>query len=149
MYAEPGAQLGRNRNRQLRRRHLQQRRQHRDRELDIYATKRQPERRGHSPTATVKLRSTIVSDPIGGANCAGLGPFTTQGYNLSDNTTGCGLLSGAPNYDLIAEPQLGPLQANGGPDRDGAAGGRRARRSTRASPAASPRTSAASRAQRT
>ena len=95
---DPGAQLGRNRNRQhpaapstttsAARRSTTRR---------SPPTKPHPKRRGQHPShrGTSSCAPTIVADPIGGANCAGPGHFTTQGYNLSD-TTGCGLLSGGP-----------------------------------------------------
>ncbi len=71
----------------------------------------------NAPTGTIKLQSTIVADPIGGANCAGAGPFLTQGYNLADaDIFSCGLdVNSSSHFDRFADPDLGPLAFNGGP----------------------------------
>ena len=60
---------------------------------------------------TSTLRNSIVSNNTG-ENCAGLGSTTSAGYNLDSDGT-CQL---AGSGDLAnTDPQLGPLQDNGGP----------------------------------
>ncbi len=66
-------------------------------------------------TGNIILKSTIVSDPLGGGqNCGGTGTglFVSQNFNLADDAS-CNLTGAAdqPNID----PELGSLQDNGGP----------------------------------
>jgi uncharacterized repeat protein (TIGR01451 family) len=58
---------------------------------------------------SVTVASSIVSGNTG-ANCAGT--VTTGGYNLDSDGT-CGLTAATDKNNV--DPQLGPLQANGGP----------------------------------
>ncbi len=59
---------------------------------------------------SVTLSASIVANSTGGPDCAGV---SDGGYNLADDTS-CGLSSA--NHDLPAtNPDLGPLQNNGGP----------------------------------
>ncbi len=59
---------------------------------------------------TVTLQNSIVANSTAGGNC--YGTMTSNGYNLSSDTT-CNF---AQNGDLNnTNPQLGPLQSNGGP----------------------------------
>ncbi len=63
---------------------------------------------------TATFRDTIVasSTAIPAGNCAGDGMFTSQGFNLESANT-CGF--SAADADLVnTDPQLGPLQNNGG-----------------------------------
>ena len=64
----------------------------------------------------VFLRNTIVSDGIGGANCAGLRPNPTNNnfVNNLDSGTSCGFGT-ASNSKSSANANLGALQDNGGP----------------------------------
>ncbi len=63
-------------------------------------------------TGTTTLRSSIVTDPLGVAsNCGADGDFVSAGYNLLGDAT-CGFVSGD---QIGSDPQLGPLQDNGGP----------------------------------
>jgi hypothetical protein len=65
---------------------------------------------------TVTLVNTIVASGSApaGSNCAGPGTFTSLGHNLEDTSPSqCGL--GASGDLVGANPQLGPLQDNGGP----------------------------------
>ena len=65
--------------------------------------------RAQNALSTVK--STIVADPVTGPNCTGAG-LTSQGFNLeSANSCGFGAATDQPGVD----PDLGPLQPNGGP----------------------------------
>ncbi len=68
------------------------------------------------PISVVNLRNTILAStlsPFGSANC--FGTLTSQGYNLVDDTTGC-VLDGNTTGNVIGlNPNLGPLQDNGGP----------------------------------
>ena len=58
------------------------------------------------------LRYVIVANSPSGDNCAGSGTLTSQGHNLDSGDT-CGF---AGPGDLVnMDPQLGPLQDNGGP----------------------------------
>jgi hypothetical protein len=59
---------------------------------------------------TATLQNTIVANSTSGGNCSGA--ITSNGYNLSSDST-CNL-SGAGDLNGI-DPQLGPLQNNGGP----------------------------------
>ncbi len=60
---------------------------------------------------TVKLQNSIVANSSSGGNCGGA-PVLSNGYNLSsDNTCNFGGSGDLNNTD----PQLGPLQYNGGP----------------------------------
>jgi hypothetical protein len=62
--------------------------------------------------ATLKVGGSIIANSTGG-NCANGGAFIDLGYNLSDDSS-CAF--SAANHDLIdTNPQLGPLQNNGGP----------------------------------
>ena len=59
---------------------------------------------------TLTLTSSIVAGPAP-SHCAGV-PVTSLGYNI-DSTTTCGLAG--PGDQSNTDPQLGPLQDNGGP----------------------------------
>lgn len=62
----------------------------------------------------ISIASTIITDPVSGANClaAGGGTITSHGHNL-DSANSCGFASAG---DVInANPLLRPLQNNGGP----------------------------------
>jgi hypothetical protein len=61
---------------------------------------------------TSTLTSTILSDPMGGGgNCAG-NAVTSGGFNMSSDSS-CALA--APTDAIDTDPDLGPLQDNGGP----------------------------------
>ncbi len=60
---------------------------------------------------SLTLRSSIVSNPLGGTNCAG-NPVGSAGYNIASNGS-CNLTETTDHPS--ANPQLGPLQDNGGP----------------------------------
>jgi hypothetical protein len=62
-------------------------------------------------TATVMLRNTVLAGT--GARCSG-NPLTSQGHNLSSDTT-CNLTQ--PTDKPGVDPMLGPLAANGGATR--------------------------------
>ncbi|HET6830042.1 MAG TPA: choice-of-anchor Q domain-containing protein [Solirubrobacterales bacterium] len=65
--------------------------------------------------AIFTVRSTIVSDPLGGeSNCqlAGAADFDSDGYNLADDDS-CGL-TGTEDQPST-NPDLGPLEVNDGP----------------------------------
>ena len=62
-----------------------------------------------SPQATETITNTIVSDPVGGANCDSGSVETDGGYNLVFPTACLGLTA------LNADPELQPLADNGGP----------------------------------
>ena len=66
-------------------------------------------------TATIQLHNTIISAGHGTANLTATrgGVFHSQGYNLSSDGGG-GFLTGTGDR-TNADPQLGPLQDNGGP----------------------------------
>jgi uncharacterized repeat protein (TIGR01451 family) len=70
----------------------------------------------------ITLDDTIVAGGtanggLGGANCGGPTGFTSNGYNLFDDTADNGAQCGANGTtDIVkADPKLGPLQNNGGP----------------------------------
>src|SRR5437870_7834442 len=58
------------------------------------------------------FRYVIVADSPSGDNCAGSGALTSQGHNL-DSGNACGFTG--PGDLVSVDPQLGPLQDNGGP----------------------------------
>jgi CSLREA domain-containing protein len=58
------------------------------------------------------FRYVIVADSPSGDNCAGGGTSTSQGHNLDSGNT-CGFTD--PTDLVNVDPQLGPLQDNGGP----------------------------------
>ncbi len=61
----------------------------------------------------VGLRDTIVSDPVGGANCSSVTSFfVSSGFNLASDTS-CALTQLSDQQNL--DPDLGPLADNGGP----------------------------------
>jgi len=63
--------------------------------------------------SALTLTGTIVADSASGGNCAYAGGTVIDGgYNLDSGTT-CALT--AATDENSADPQLGPLQANGGP----------------------------------
>ena len=63
------------------------------------------------PTTTLKM--SIVANGSPGQNCSGSLAITDAGYNL-DSGTSCGFST--PLGSLVStNPQLGPLQSNGGP----------------------------------
>lgn len=70
----------------------------------------------NSPGNTINFRNTIVA---GNTDSGGEGPdcsgtLTSQDYNLIQDTTGC-TLAGATAHNITAQnPNLGPLQNNGG-----------------------------------
>jgi chitodextrinase len=63
------------------------------------------------PTTT--LRMSIVADGVSGQNCSGSIAIVDGGYNL-DSSTSCGFSSARGSLNST-NPQLGALQANGGP----------------------------------
>ena len=71
--------------------------------------------------AGVKPRNTIIAKNIAasGADIAGAGPITSQGYNLIGSNDGANIISGTADQIGTAaspiDPLLGPLQDNGGP----------------------------------
>ncbi len=75
---------------------------------DLNDTQKQP----GPPTTT--LRMSIVANGVSGQNCSGSVAITDSGYNL-DTGTSCGF-STANGSLLSINPQLGPLQSNGGPN---------------------------------
>jgi hypothetical protein len=66
-------------------------------------------------TATVEIGNTILNAGASGANITNFnsGTVTSRGYNLSSDDAG-GLLTGTADQ-VNTNPQLGPLQDNGGP----------------------------------
>lgn len=64
----------------------------------------------------VGVRSTILANGDGSANCGGADTvFNSSGYNI-DSGTSCGLAAQGATGDLSStDPQLEPLAANGGP----------------------------------
>jgi len=65
-------------------------------------------------SATVTIGGTVLNAGASGANIFNdVGVFTSQGYNLS-NDSGAGFLS-ATGDQINTNPMLGPLQNNGGP----------------------------------
>jgi hypothetical protein len=79
-----------------------------------------PALRGRSLAAlaqasSLTVKASIVSGGISGANCSGSAAFTDGGYNV-DSGTSCGFLTANHSKDN-ANPNLGPLAANGGPTR--------------------------------
>ena len=61
--------------------------------------------------STVVLQNSIIANNSGG-NCSGAGAMTSNGYNLSSD----GTCSFSSTGDLNnTDPNLGPLQSNGGP----------------------------------
>jgi len=69
----------------------------------------------HTGTGSTILKGTLLANNLAGStpnNCAGT--ITSQGYNLSDDTT-CGLTGVGDQQGEMIDPQLGPLQDNGGP----------------------------------
>ena len=70
---------------------------------------------------TLNFKNTIIAgnadlggqapDCSGGAN----GELTSQGYNLIQNTTGCGIIGDTTGNITGQDPLLGPLANNGGP----------------------------------
>ncbi len=66
----------------------------------------------------ITLANTIVAGS-GNINCQNSAGITDNGYNLEYGTNGpvstCGFATGAPKFDVLADPSLGPLQNNGGP----------------------------------
>jgi CSLREA domain-containing protein len=60
----------------------------------------------------VTLASVIVANNPSTANCSGSGTLTSSGHNLDSGTT-CGFTG--PGDLVNVDPQLGPLQDNGGP----------------------------------
>src|SRR5205085_9913684 len=60
---------------------------------------------------TLLLRNTLLASNAGG-NCAS--SVTSNGFNLADDTT-CGLTTTGDRQGAAFNPQLGPLQNNGGP----------------------------------
>ena len=68
----------------------------------------------------VSLRDTILSDPVGGANCSSVTSIIgSSGFNLASDTS-CGLTGLGDQQP--ANPLLGPLAFNGGPTRTHALG---------------------------
>jgi len=63
--------------------------------------------------ATATVRSTIIADPVGGANCVARqgGTLGSQGYNLADDGS---CPSGGPGDQPGTDAVLGPLAGNGG-----------------------------------
>jgi hypothetical protein len=61
-------------------------------------------------TGTLTVVNSIVSNPVGGANCDGT--VTSGGYNI-DSGTSCGFTQSGDLQSV--DPQLGLLQDNGGP----------------------------------
>jgi hypothetical protein len=61
---------------------------------------------------TVRVGGTIMANNTSGGNCSSSGSITDLGYNLTDANGSCGLTA---STDLTGtDPQLGPLQNNGG-----------------------------------
>jgi hypothetical protein len=63
---------------------------------------------------SIGARNTIVSDPVGGANCAEVdsGDIVSDGFNLSSDAS-CGFAAGGDQQGV--DPDLAPLANNGGP----------------------------------
>jgi len=61
-----------------------------------------------------RFAGTIIANNRGSANCSVAGPFTSGGYNLS-NDASCGF-TGTGDLQWV-NPRLGPLADNGGPTR--------------------------------
>jgi len=62
------------------------------------------------------LRNTIIANNIsGGTSKDVFGPITSEGYNLIKNTTGASITGTTTGNITGVDPQLGPLQNNGGP----------------------------------
>ena len=70
---------------------------------------------------TLNFKNTIIAGnaDIGGQapDCSGgaSGELTSQGYNLIQNTTGCGIIGDTTGNITGQDPLLGPLANNGGP----------------------------------
>lgn len=64
-----------------------------------------------APVTTIS--QSIVANGMNSANCSGTGVITDSGYNLDDGTS-CGFTA-ANNSITSTDPQLGPMQSNGGP----------------------------------
>jgi CSLREA domain-containing protein len=74
---------------------------------------------GPGPRGSVNLKNTVVADNTltGGGTPTGpdiSGAFISQDYNHIENTSGASFTPG-PNDTTGTDPQLGPLQNNGGP----------------------------------
>jgi CSLREA domain-containing protein len=69
---------------------------------------------------TLKLKNTLIADNAGGSAPDCSGTLVSQGYNLIGNSAGCSGATDGVNGDLVGspasplDPQLGPLQDNGG-----------------------------------
>jgi len=71
----------------------------------------------HAGGGTVNLKNTILAGNTdnGGQSPDCSGALNSQGHNLIQNTAGC-TISGDPTGNIIGQnPNLGPLQDNGGP----------------------------------
>jgi len=66
-------------------------------------------------TTTFLLGHTVVANNTdAGTQPDGFGPITSQGFNLVKDPTGISWNGGTPGHVHTLDPQLGPLQGNGG-----------------------------------
>ena len=64
----------------------------------------------------VRPSNTIIAGNSADTNPNCFGTITDDGHNLEFNPTNtCGFTAGAPEFDVLADPVLGALAANGGP----------------------------------
>jgi CSLREA domain-containing protein len=64
------------------------------------------------PCSNLEVTGSIIATSAPGPNCAGAAPHESAGYNLD---TGVSCAFAKPTDLTAADPQLGPLAANGGP----------------------------------
>jgi hypothetical protein len=64
------------------------------------------------PCSNLVVTGSIIAASAPGLNCAGAAPHESAGYNLD---TGVSCAFAKPTDMTAADPQLGPLAANGGP----------------------------------
>ena len=64
------------------------------------------------PCSNLEVTGSIIASSAPGPNCAGAAPHEAAGYNLD---TGVSCAFARPTDMTAADPQLGPLAANGGP----------------------------------
>lgn len=70
---------------------------------------------GSDPGSTVELQNTIVAGNTAPAGPDIFGPVLSLDYNLIQNTAGATITGTETNNIYGVDPQLGPLQGNGGP----------------------------------
>ncbi len=68
---------------------------------------------GINAPSPLQITNTIIANNLGGANCTNT--LTDNEHNLEFPTNTCGFTPGAPKFDQVGDPMLGPLASNGGP----------------------------------